>query len=92
MARNFKILTANQGDRSLRLHLLGDFDGTSAHELANTLDRYGSSFARVDVDTDGLRNINSFGLEVFITKLKRMRRIPVRICFLGRFKYNFAEE
>lgn len=43
-----------RSDRTVQIQLKGDFDGTSAHELANMPTGLGSSFANVAIDTDGL--------------------------------------
>ena len=41
MASNFQIFSFKTND-SLHLKLTGDFDGSSAHELINTLIRHGT--------------------------------------------------
>ena len=92
MAKNFRMITSEQANRTIQIQLHGDFDGTSAHELANMLDDFSYSFARVAINTDGLKTLHSFGLNVFNTKLKMLRRIPARIMFCGKYKNNFAEE
>jgi hypothetical protein len=45
MASNFKIFSLETRD-SLHLKLDGDFDGNSAHELLNTLKKYGVAFIK----------------------------------------------
>ena len=92
MAKNFKMVTSGQTNRSLRIRLHGDFDGTSAHELANMLTDLRSSFSKVAIDTDGLKTIHAFGLTVFGTQLKKLRRISTRVMFSGKFKDQFTEE
>ena len=92
MAKNFRMITSEQADHTFRIQLKGDFDGTSAHELANMLTDFGSSFAHVAIDTDGLRTLYAFGLNLFSAKLKMLTRSPTRIMFYGKFKNNFAEE
>jgi stage II sporulation protein AA (anti-sigma F factor antagonist) len=92
MARNFRMISEETNDRMVRIQLQGDFDGTSAHELVNMLDSYGHSCPRVAIDTEGLRSINSFGLNVFIIRLKLKRRSHAGIVFTGKFKSNFVQE
>jgi anti-anti-sigma regulatory factor len=92
MAKNFRMITSEQADRTVQIQLKGDFDGTSAHELANMLTGFGSSFAHVAIDTDGLRTLHAFGLNLFSAKLKMLGRTPARIMFYGKFKNNFVEE
>ncbi len=89
MAKNFRILSRQESNRSIRIQLRGDFDGTSAHELANVLNKYGASYPKVEIDTEGLRSIDGFGLDVIIVRLKSLPRAHARIIFTGRFKSNF---
>jgi stage II sporulation protein AA (anti-sigma F factor antagonist) len=92
MAKNFRALSKGINSRSVRIQLQGDFDGTSAHELANILNTYDNNYPRVTIDTEGLKSINAFGLDVFIIRLKSMRRSYARIVFTGKFKANFVQE
>ena len=91
MARNFRIQSKEANHRSIRIQLRGDFDGTSAHELANILHKYDGRYPRVEIDTEGLKSIDVFGLDVLILRLKTMPRSDVRIHFTGRFKSTFIE-
>ena len=91
MAKNFKILSREENNRSVRLQLRGDFDGTSAHELANMLNKYDARYPKVEIDTEGLKSINVFGLDVLTLRLKSLRRSHAGIAFTGRFKANFVE-
>lgn len=94
MAKNFSIRSEEKNTHSVRIQLRGDgdFDGTSAHELANMLDTYGASHPKVAIDTEGLKSINSFGLKVFIIRMKLMRKSCTGIVFTGRYKSRFVEE
>ncbi len=91
MANNFRILSKEENNRSIRIQLRGDFDGTSAHELANMLNKYDAPYPQVEIDTEGLKSINVFGLDVLALRLKLLRRSHARIVFTGRFKANFVE-
>lgn len=91
MAKNFRILSKEANNRSVRIQLHGDFDGTSAHELANILKKYDASYPKVEIDTEGLKSINGFGLDVLTLRLKSLRRSHAGIIFTGRFKGNFIE-
>lgn len=91
MAKNFRILSKEENNRSVRIQLKGDFDGTSAHELANILNKYDASYPKVEIDTEGLKSVNVFGLDVFTLRLKLLRRSHARIIFTGRFKFNFLQ-
>jgi len=64
MASNFKIFSQlNNGD--LHLKLMGDFDGSSAYELLNTLHSHHGRVDHMVVHTDGLSSIHPFGLGIF---------------------------
>ena len=89
MASNFKLFSHKTGD-SLHLKLFGDFDGSSAHELIDTLKIYSSGFYLVFVDTDDLEVIHSFGKDVF---QKYYRFVDTRfknIIFIGRNKLKLT--
>lgn len=64
MANNFRI-SVHRSSENLHLKLMGNFDGTSAHELLNLLKRYGNRTSRVSIYTISLRNIDRFGVNVF---------------------------
>jgi hypothetical protein len=64
MASNFQIFSFKTND-SLHLKLTGDFDGSSAHELINTLIRHGTGLWNIYIDTDNLKTIHPFGRDVF---------------------------
>ena len=60
MAMNFKIIQLKRKN-SIRLTLDGDFDGTSADELINTLKSCGQGVNKVFIDTNGLKSVHPFG-------------------------------
>jgi hypothetical protein len=60
MAVNFRI-SQLKCKNSVHLSLNGDFDGSSAHELINTLKSYGSDVDQIFINTDGLKKIHPFG-------------------------------
>ena len=92
MASNFRILFKRKNNQSLFVQLYGDFDGTSAHELVNFLDNRGRSYRKVAIDTEGLRTIHAFALNVFINKVKRLQQPHLKIKFTGRFNYSFIQD
>lgn len=64
VAKNFKIHKhVNSG--TTRLNLKGNFDGSSAFELLNTLRKYYGDKAKIVIDTGDIASIQPFGLEVF---------------------------
>lgn len=64
MAANFKIFK-HQNSSNLHLKLSGDFDGTSAFELLNTLNNFNEYNGKIFIHTQGLKSVESFGREVF---------------------------
>lgn len=91
MAKNFRILFPEKNNRLIRIQLQGDFDGTSAHELINTVHKCLASYPKVAIDTEGLKSINTFGLDVFNLKLKSLQRPHARIFFSGRYRSIFIQ-
>ena len=83
MASNFKIYSFKTSD-SLQLKLTGDFDGSSAFELINTLADYSKGFSEIFINTDDLINIHSFGIEVFQKRLGAFKKQFHAINFVGR--------
>jgi hypothetical protein len=83
MASNFKIFSFETSD-SLHLKLDGDFDGSSAYELLNTLKKNGDGFYQIFINTDGLKVIHPFGKEVLRKKLGAFKNQFYDIIFVGR--------
>ena len=82
MAANFHIISCENKD-GLHLKLKGDFDGTSACELLETIKKHGSSFYRIFIDTNNLKTINPFGREVFQKKLSTFKQQSSHLVFIG---------
>ncbi|MBF0496423.1 MAG: STAS domain-containing protein [Deltaproteobacteria bacterium] len=91
MASNFRIVSRRKGG-NLRLNLTGDFDGTSAHELLNALAKNITTVCRIFIDTDGLKTIHPFGLEVFRNYLVAFEKRFGRLVFTGEKKIAFAPQ
>jgi len=82
MASNFHIFSYKTRD-SLHLKLTGDFDGTSAYELLETLKENGSIFYQIFIDTHDLKTVHSFGREVFQKKLGTFKQKINNFIFIG---------
>jgi len=82
MASNFRIFLHETRD-SLHLKLDGDFDGSSAHELFNTLKKHGVGFYQVFIDTNDLKTIYPFGIDVFQKKLSSFNKQFGNLIFIG---------
>ena len=84
MAVNFKIVQRKSSARnSVHLMLDGDFDGTSAHELINTLKIYGRKVDQVFIDTNGLKSVHPFGQVVLQRNLSGLCGRCRNLVFLG---------
>lgn len=92
MAKNFRVSARELGSQSLALQLFGDFDASSACELINILDNSVKTSSKVCIDTDGLRKINAFGLDVFLPRISKLKNIQANIKVTGRFCDLFREE
>jgi stage II sporulation protein AA (anti-sigma F factor antagonist) len=92
MAKNFHVSAREPGSQSLVLQLIGDFDASSACELINILDDSVKTFNKVAIDTDGLRTINAFGLDVFLPRMSKLNNTRADIKVIGRFSNIFKEE
>ena len=89
MASNFKIsLQAKQ--KAIHMNLLGDFDGSSACELINTLKKYCGKFEKVFIHTRGISSIHPFGLNVFQADLDSTKTKLKNIVFTGKYGVNIA--
>jgi anti-anti-sigma regulatory factor len=81
MASNFKILCYQKGD-NLHIKLVGDFDGSSALELIETLNKHHGKVKKVIIQTGSLASIHPFGLQVFQNNCK-MNNLPGMLTFTG---------
>ncbi len=89
MASNFHIFCHRTRD-TLHLKLEGDFDGSSAFELINTLEEHGVGFHQILIDTNHLKTIYPFGRNVFQKNLGRFNKKWNRLIFIGENEHNIA--
>ncbi len=89
MASNFHMFSYKTKD-SLHLKLTGDFDGTSAYELFDTLKEYDSLFYQIFIDTSDLKTIHPFGREVFQKKLGTFKQKFNNFIFIGENGHKIA--
>ena len=82
MARNFNIYSFKTRD-SLHLKLTGDFDGSSAHELINLLTERGKDIFEIFIDTNDLKTVHPFGVEVFQRNLCLCKLSFKNLVFIG---------
>ena len=89
MASNFRIATKDSNNHRTALQLYGDFDGSSAWELINALDENTKNDKKIAINTDGLREIHAFGLDVFWPKMSNLKKTQANIQVTGRFSEIF---
>ena len=82
MACNFRILM-HQNSESAHLRLVGNFDGSSAHQLLNTIKTCLRNSHRVFIHTDGLKDIHPFGTAVFQSNFSHIGQPPGGFIFTG---------
>ena len=92
MANNFYVVTEKKSNRTLSIRLSGDFDGSSACELINVLKNSEKTHDNVAIDTNGLRNIYNFGLNVFRPHLANGNNTRLTIELTGRFREVFQAD
>ena len=83
MANNFEISMRRTSD-SLSIELTGDFDGASADELLDTLQKHLKNTACVCIDTSNLKKIHPFGRDVFANHLFKLKKHHMRMKFVGK--------
>jgi anti-anti-sigma regulatory factor len=83
MASNFQIYSFKTRD-SLHLKLKGDFDGSSAYELINTLSEHGKNFYKIFIDINDLKSIHPFGRDVFQKNLRSSNKLYGNLVFIGK--------
>lgn len=91
MAKNFRVCAKEGRNQSLALHLYGDFDGSSACELVHVLNASVKKANRVAIDTNGLRTVDTFGLEVFLPRMSGLKGNRADIEITGQFSEVFQE-
>ena len=91
MALNFRI-SIHRNSRNLHLKLVGDFDGSSAHELLHVLEENCNGATRVFIHTSSLEHIHPFGRNIFHNNLGVMNRQSVALLFTGENADQLAPE
>ncbi len=90
MALNFKIII-NRTNDNLHIHLMGDFDGSSAFELINAIKENLNNSKCVKIDTCKLKKVYPFGQEVFNHNLINVKDTRLRIEFIGPNTLQIAQ-
>lgn len=82
MASNFRILVHRNSD-SLHLKLVGDFDGSSACVLFNTLARNWDDWNKIFVHTKDIKDVHPFSRDLFQGNLRKLNERRTNLCFTG---------
>ena len=90
MPRDFEILS-HRANAILHLHLLGEFDGSSACELVKKIKEDGSGASRILVDTTEIQSIHPFGKIVLQNSLGHVSRKSIGLTFTGKHKSLFDQ-
>jgi anti-anti-sigma factor len=82
MASNFEIAV----DRTSNVYVLkleGDFDATSAYELIYAMKKLPAETAKIVINTNGLKHIYPFGIDVFHRFMRSLNGRSAKIVFTG---------
>jgi anti-anti-sigma regulatory factor len=88
MASNFRIFF-HRNSENLHLKLIGDFDGSSAHQLINLLKEQNGNMRKIFIHTCNLSSIDPFGLDVF-QKSFSVNKLSGRLTFTGEHSDKIA--
>lgn len=91
MGYNFKISVHRDSD-NLHLIMQGDFDGTSAYELLDSLRRNYTREHRVFFHTSRLRQVYPFGTETLANSLHTFGLDRKSLIFTGDYGAQIAPE
>ncbi|MFH1981873.1 MAG: hypothetical protein ABIL58_08510 [Pseudomonadota bacterium] len=91
MAKNFSVRAKKSSDRALALMLSGDFDESAARKLITVLEKTVQETFTVAIDTDCLKSVDAFGLDVFLPRMSLLNDTRADIEVTGRFRGVFRE-
>ncbi len=89
MASNFQIVSFKAND-NLHLKLYGDFDVSSAQELANALLTQGARYWDIFIDTNNLETIHPFARITLQMNISKFQKQFNNLFFIGANKYKIA--
>ncbi len=88
MACNFRVSTQKNSE-NVHLQLIGDFDGISAHQLLDVLEKNCKNADKIFIHTNSLRRIHPFGCSIFHHHLSTLKRPSIDILFTGENANKF---
>ena len=90
MASNFRIFHHRNSDH-LHISLVGDFDGSSAHELVNALNQLRRKAKKIVIHTSRLTSLHPFGVSVFQKKCGLLSLVHM-LTFTGTYSRQMSTE
>ena len=91
MKTNFSV-KSKRTDQNLYIRISGCFDGSSAWELINTINRKSPKSGKVFIDTDNIRDVVPFGKNVLDVNVKKVVIDPENIFFTGKYYKTLMPE
>jgi hypothetical protein len=92
MAGNFNISVSDR-DGDVHLKLNGDFDGSSACELANLIRNGGLvKTAKILIDTKSVKKVYPFGVHILHSRLQSAKPGSHSLIFTGKKSSRFAPQ
>jgi len=91
MTNKFRTRIKNNSKNTISIALFGDFDGASAYELADVVKENMEKTNRINIQTDGLKDIYHFGLDIFNAQIRKLCPPSINLEFKGRYKEAFQE-
>ncbi len=89
MASNFRI-SFHHNKHNLKLKLQGDLDGSSCHELINTIRNKSRKFKIIIIDTGNLRTIYPFAQAIWEKSLSAIKKQNVKLAVIGAYQDQLA--
>lgn len=91
MAANFRIRKTRRRNR-LEVALRGDFDGSSAAQLANVLARNHERYPLIQILTDDMGEVTAFGCQVLRVRMAGHGWAGRRCRFAGKWAAALQEQ
>ena len=86
-----RLIIQDKAKDSFYLKLGGDFDGSFAHELFNTLLEHGAGYYQIFIDTNELKTIHPFDIDIFQKNRVGSTRDSETLSLLGELDIKFRE-
>jgi anti-anti-sigma regulatory factor len=78
-------MSVRRKKNNMHLKLIGDFDGSSAYQLVEKLKVYCIKSDHVIIDTNALREIHTFGLNILSYHMLKLKGPLSNVSFVGAY-------